>query len=596
MAHHTDSYAPETELVPQDEHQEFDAVNESVTAESSLSRPADDSLRADLQKPLLVALARTNREQLTADGLLDETDHDYYFDAVACDIAPVALSHAGFTLSDRDLEKYRALLLQELRGLPTNQALADYVADYGPGARAVLGLGDARSRSTYQKTRRALKTTGRLDAFQNAAKHTAHGVFGLGVPLPESVQERYDLSLDLGPVGDDYSVQTRQYALYALVRDLLDIVVENLTFDRGTNSSVSVESLLGVCAHSALPGTSIESYAETARHLYDLDDAISGTRTYGLAGSLAPWEVNAVFDDVTYALLAYASDAGVIPDRPVVSYDLTNLQGLDTGGLGQRFRTADGRWRFASLACTDSQLEFSLGLRLLKSQSQRASVLRNLLRNLTSTLDVRLVMLDRGFDGVADIEACRDFVGDNWLICAQNDQRTTSRQYDFTKLTEALSPGETAVIDPAGYDDLHPPTQLLGYSGSTDSDSLTPLRAFYSDIDLPADDDARSTLITRLNFVYNRRAKIETMFRLTKNRLALGSTTDDPSRMLFYYNVSVLFYNLYKLVNNTPAPPAGLELDVSQTELLAVIRNLAFTGPTQPPALTALIDDQCHDS
>lgn len=585
MARHQDSFVSHTERVPQGESQEFEAFNDQVTADSVLSRPAADSHTPAGKTPLLVSLAETNYEHLREIGRLNDTDPDQLFDGVVCDIAGYALSRVGFSPTERELEKYRALVLQVLRDLPTNQALADYIAGYTVQTRREFGLGDARGRSTYQKTARALTDAGRYDDLVQAAEITAYGVFGLGVPLPASTEARYNLSQQVGPAAAEYSARTRRSALYALVHDLMELVGEHFTFDRASNTSTTVESLLGVCAHSALLDVSVESYAESAQHLFGVEDAVSGTRTYELAGSLSLWEVNDVFDDITYALLDYASDTGAIPSKPIVSYDLTRLDGLHRSSLGRRFRTADGEWRFASLACTDSDLEFSLGMRLLKSEAQRASVLRRLLRKLTDTLDVQLLMLDRGFDGIADIEACREFVGDDWLIFAQNDEWTTGTTPDFTRLYEALSPGETAVVTPAGYDGLTPSTQLIGYSGSTDDD-VAPIRAFYSDLQLPADEDARAALITRLNFVYNRRAKIESMFRLTKNRFALGSTTDDPVRTQFYYNIAVLFYNLYQLVNTVPTPVTGLELDVSQTELLTAVRNVAFDGPTQPIAMT----------
>ncbi|MFA9517211.1 hypothetical protein ACERIT_08340 [Halopenitus sp. H-Gu1] len=591
MARHQDAFVRETERVPHDSEQTFEGFNDKVTEDSVLSRPPEDSIATELKKPLLIALAKANRDRITESNALDGVDPDYFFDAVVCDVAENAVTLAGLNPTEQELEKYRALLLQVIHGLPTNQAVHEYVTAYSRRERAGLGLGDACGRSTYQKTKRALKDAGEYDAIVHAADIAVHVVFGWGISPPDSVQSRYELEFELGSSADDYSFDTRQFALCALVNDLLEIIVNNMELGREANKSRARKTLLGVVAHSALTDGGIGSYEKSAQHLYDVESALSGSRVYDLTGSLPRWEINEIFDDITYALLKYVSDAGCIPDDPVISYDLTDLQGLDTSSFGKRFRTADGRWRFASLACTDTELEFSLGLRLLKSESQRASVLKNLLRKLTDKIDPQLVMLDRGFDGVADMGACRAILEEgNWLICAQNDEWKSDNQAEFSRLREELEPGGTAVLRSAGYEDLNPPTQLFGYSGSTDGETLDPIRAFYSDMKLPTDKEDRDKLITYLNFVYNHRGKIETMFRLTKNAFAVGSQSDDERRTLFYYNLSVLFYNLYKIVNTVPAPPTGIELDVSQLELLTVVRNLAFSGPTQPPALTYLQD------
>jgi len=245
------------------------------------------------------------------------------------------------------------------------------------------------------------------------------------------------------------------------------------------------------------------------------------------------------------------------------------------------FTTSDGRWRFASLSFVDAEFEFAFGLRLLKSESQRVAELKNLLRALTSMVDVELFFADRGFDGVGDFEACRTFVPNRWAIHAQDNSGTTTLDADYTKLKDKLEPGSAAVIPDAGFAQLEPPIQLLGYSGAArDSESLDPFRAFWSGIQLPEDTDKRDQRIRELNSQYDRRARIETQFRLSKNRFDVSTDSRDHNRKLFYYNMSNLFYNLFKVVNTVPSPKRGGEVDVTQTELLRVIQQVSFDGPT----------------
>jgi hypothetical protein len=127
---------------------------------------------------------------------------------------------------------------------------------------------------------------------------------------------------------------------------------------------------------------------------------------------------------------------------------------------------------------------------------------------------------------------------------------------------------------------------MIGYSGTSENDdSPDPIRAFYTGISVPRDDEEREQLITTTNFRYNQRGKIESAFRMAKNKFDVSTDTDKPARKVFYFHTSVLFYNLYSIVNTVPSPHSGVEFNTTQKELLGVIQNLAFNGPTRPDAL-----------
>jgi hypothetical protein len=275
----------------------------------------------------------------------------------------------------------------------------------------------------------------------------------------------------------------------------------------------------------------------------------------------------------------------VVSEPVRVAYDLVDIDSFGTEPFEDNFRTEDGRWRFASLSFVDDDFEFAFGLRLLKSEAQRAAELKNLLRNLTSVVDVERFFADRGFDGVDDFEACRTFVPNGWAIHAQEDGGKSVLDADYATLKDKLEPGGTAVIPDAGFKELEPSTQLLGYSGAaSNAESPEPYRAFWSGIPLPDDPNARANQIRILNSQYDQRAKIETQFRLSKNRFDVATESEVPHRKLFYYNMSTLFYNLYKIVNTVPSPKRGAELDVTQAEFLQAIQVVSFGGVTRSNA------------
>lgn len=585
MAVHQDNFSNKTRHSKQERVDTFTTLNSGATEEIVISHPWSPD-KIEQLKPLLVAMARENWAKFEDDESAGEQCIDAIFDEALCDVTEFALESNDFDQNIDDLHKLRALMIQVARDLHFEE-VAQHVSQYSGDNLKQYGLRYAYEKSTYRKTAKALKKDDKYASLVEACFVAVHALFWNGVPIPEGVKDKYDLSYDAGPAASDFPEPARQLALYNLVEDLIQIVVENLDLQRGNNKSRDLRTLLGIFAYAAHHERSIEDYHQSAQHSFDLSSAFSATTIRDHIDDLNRWKVGDMFDDINQALLEYIIESGVVSRPLMISYDLTDIQSLGLSEYESRFLTEDGRWRFASLSFTDPAIEYSFGLRLLKSEAPRARELENFLRDLTSMVEVELFMADRGFDGAEDIKACRKFVPGHWVICAQDDSDPQGQSSDFSRLRAELEPGKTAVRPSAGYANLKPPVKLIGYSGADEDDeSPGPIRAFYSGISLPDDEDEREEEITKINFRYNQRAKIETMFRMAKNQFDLSTDTDKSIRKAFYFQMSVLLYNLYKIVQTVPAPRSGVELDTTPSELLEVVQNLAFDGPTASDALT----------
>ncbi|MDB2284453.1 hypothetical protein PM038_04105 [Halorubrum ezzemoulense] len=603
MTEFQDAFAGETRHANQDQVDEFKSFNPESTREYTLSHPDGGRRSIELEKPLIVAMARENRYEPDCEEHETERCINAIFDEGLCDVAGLALETAGLNADSYKLYKLRGLMIRCTRNLGSFKALSDHLSIYSSRELEQFGLQAAYGQSTYRKAAKQLKKSGEYELLVDASWIAAHALFWNGLPIPDPVKDQYGLSYTLGPAADDFSDDARQVPLYELMNDLMEIVISHLDFDRGSNKYRELRSLLGIFATAAITNESIEKYEQAAQHLFQLDTAFSDSTIWHHIDGLSVWEIHALFNGMYQELLEYVLDTGVVSEPVTVAYDLVNIQNFGREVRNDTFLTDDGRWRFASLSFTDTDLEFAFGLRLLKSEAQRTRVLKNFLRELTQMVDVKLFLADRGFDGVDDIEACRAFVPQRWAIHAQDASEKNSGSTDYTRLLEEIELDGTTVIPDAGFEELHPPTQLLGYSGvstdegSSETDKETSsqklsdsVRAFWSDIPLPDDQDAREQRITNLNFQYNQRAKIETQFRLTKNRFDVATGSANPAHKLFYYNISTLFYNLYKIVDTIPSPKRGVEFDPTQLEVLNVIRNLSFGGPTCPVGLRHLQD------
>lgn len=584
---HTNHYAGRTSHANQKVVEDFESFNSKSTEDTEVSHPGGGREQIELEKPLLVAMAKQNRKEPECDHLEGDACVDAVFDEAFCDVSGLALDDAGYSGTDADLPKLRALMIKIVRGLNHYSTLESYISDLPSESVNKYGLEQPYGKSTYRKFAKELKKQGDYGILQDACFIAVHMLFCMGVVLPEEVKDRYNLSYEAGPDGDNFSDDVNELALLRHVDRLLDIIAESLTLPREGDNASFIRGLFGVFATAALTGESIEDYDDLARYFFNLGGVSKATNIRKQIDKLSLEEVQDMFDAVNMDLLKYVLESGVVGDGCLLAYDLTDIQSLRITDLNESFLTEDGRWRFASLAVTDSSLEFAIGLRLLRSERQRSSVLKNLLRGLPDELDVGLLMLDRGFDSARDIEVCRTFLPEKWTICIQDYSGSKQGNSDFERIREELEPGGAECLRSAGYSNLKPPTCVIANSGADESDeTVDPVRAFYRDGCLGVEE------IEKHNFTYNNRARIETIFRLAKNQFDIATDSKKPARKSFYFHISVLFYNIYKIVNTVPGPHSGIELDVTTKELRTAIQVTGFNGISPSPAVEDIFGDQ----
>lgn len=409
MSTHIDAYANKTDHANQNPVDEFTSFNSSATDDIILTHPKGGRKAIELQKPQLVAMAQENRYDYDSEKYEGNQGVDEVFDEALCDVAELSLRQAGMADCEVSIHKLRALIIQEARDL-NNTELANHISQYSSEEIEQFGLKKAYSVSTYRKAKNQVMDT-EPEALLDATFIAVFALFWNGVLIPVPVKEKYNLSYNTGPAASEYSDAVRGSALYAIVSDLLDIIVEPLDFQEDKTAN-ELRNLIGAFAHAACINRSVENYEQTAQHLFDLSSAPSGRGITALIAKQKLSKVKNMFDEIYQRLLKYVLESGVVPEPVLVSYDLTKIESLGITEFDDTFLTEDGRWRFASLAFTDPDLEFAFGLRLLKSKDRRSEVFSNFLRDLTSMVDVRLFMADREFDGAEDIEACRKFVAE----------------------------------------------------------------------------------------------------------------------------------------------------------------------------------------
>jgi hypothetical protein len=84
------------------------------------------------------------------------------------------------------------------------------------------------------------------------------------------------------------------------------------------------------------------------------------------------------------------------------------------------------------------------------------------------------------------------------------------------------------------------------------------------------------TNITDISSIYSERWSAETHIRQLKHSFSPEISENNAVEHLFYYNISSIFYNIYKIINQSLSPTYGLPLRPRYYEVLWGIVNSTF--------------------
>jgi len=285
-------------------------------------------------------------------------------------------------------------------------------------------------------------------------------------------------------------------------------------------------------------------------------------------------------------------------------------------------------WTFLIAGGIDTESRFVLGGRLVPALDDYPTALDEILSNAFDTVDIDSIFIDSENASGELIETVRRFAGDDWVISAPDHniikglRRLTPSNYvgfaqDVKWNTE---PKPNVVTYPYDSDDpdlieIDPEKVLIDeirhekdgekvaiplatederdttVQGSlVPDDSIPMLTESFSDV--AAEDGTginkhklHATYLTDrslrdrsgagVRYQYIQRWAIEpTINQIVNNFMPHIKSKDDRQR-LYGMHIAILFYNWHTLINRCLSP-RGLRLDVTHTQLLQAIRNVAF--------------------
>lgn len=495
-------------------------------------------------------------------------------------LIPPCLNEEGLKLPDDPMvaARVQALMLKQIREFTSTSELIRYLQK-NPSTAELFGFDTNRgipSESTFSNVRHKFRMERR--SVQASNQRVQHTLFRNGVP-PDFL----GINLVAGqaiPQDSKLPSQLRYQCLINWSELLLQELTDGISFNRAENSKYTSREIIAAVAAMALHENFDKGYQ--LAQLKFQEDIITPTRlnqiitqNIGHEGFHRSKEaIEALGMELHENILQFAADEVGFFSTPLdIAYDPTWIsldEGVDptniNGAMGNITLEGDGGFCFATGVSFTPMERFSLGVQLVTDKSTLPDALRQMLLMMGEFADIGWVLADREFDNPETIEVMRLVAGDTWIIRLKKHNDLISDQ----EYRQLQSDGKAVVS-----------------FGGTD------VNAFWKDISESkfnwvfdqSDDDfivlsgmpLEETRITELSRKYSSRWAAETHIREMKHSFSPKNQKMFALKHLFTLNLSSVFYNMCKIINQSLSPRYGLPLRPKYYEVLSAIAASTFS-------------------
>lgn len=514
----------------------------------------------------------------SAEDLDDES-----IDQAIYNLIPYCLKQEGLKLPDDNINTNRvaALIFKELRGFSSTTELIQYLEN-NPKTTQLFGFNTDQIPSTSTFSRVGQEFGIERQTTQNAIKRLRHTLFRNGVLLRTLSDYGYTIGQPI-PQDSQLSDRLRYRGLMNWGDVLLQEVTKGVSFNRGSNSKYTVREIIGALALMAL----YDNFNK-GRNLAQLqykDDIISYSQLHNIIQDmykeknfyLTKQSIEMTGEEMNRNLLKFASEElGFFSEPLGIALDSTWISlGKDTdpenvpGAMGHK--TGSG-YCFATGTSFTTMSKTSLGVNLITDKSKLPNSFRQMLLVLNEFADIGWILADREFDSHEMIELFQQNTQDTWIIRLRDhnniigiEQKQKLRKDG--KLTISIGGTKVNVF----YQEI--PESEFNWTPGEEEDIFLLLSG------MPLDE----TTISHLSRIYSNRWSVETNIRELKHSFGVKNPTDSALDYLFILNISSIFYNMYKIINQSLSPVYGLPLRPKYYEVLLGIADSTFSRRHRHP-------------
>jgi len=534
-------------------------------------------------------------------------------DHQALKLFEAVLSAEGHTVNSLDIKyKYAVCLyLQEVYGYNSIE-LVDHL-DKNEDVRERIGVQKGLHNATISN-----KSDEEKQYYQplcNAAKRAVLHLYAEGRQLPESILSHHGLAGDPDPTVSDTNLTdaVEQEAALQWAELFLENITTPLTFNRTHNISNDFDRFIGIAAQSALQDVAPRTARNTAKYHYPVENIPSGDTLQSYISEVAAddnGEIPYVSDDIItqfnecyhnfFELLSKLEGIGNDQLLLVDTTKVPTTSNSDNPALLSRFKSNSGKY-------SDDEANMGWGYQLMAAAGEDHVYIRSILPyynrdetqerlekqlqwiNDDSNVDAYALIGDKGYYKKDVVKICREYLNDDWLICAEVDG-------DIERLIRKTPAGKTnKLLTPDfGTTKLYPEPNAFVYpnTSSDDNDSVTLAdyeavtgndRKRYehetdhqSHIGYLTDRDLDDDSMRKLHVLYQRRTNIEPPIGQIKDIYLPYCESNNPAIRYYMMSLAGLFYNFHQLVNRSYSPERGVPLDISGAELLTAITDVAL--------------------
>ena len=534
-------------------------------------------------------------------------------DHQALNLFEAVLSAEGHTVNSLDIKyKYAVCLyLQEVYGYNSIE-LVDHL-DKNEDVRERIGVQKGLHNATISN-----KSDEEKQYYQplcNAAKRAVLHLYAEGRQLPESILSHHGLAGDPDPTVSDTNLTdaVEQEAALQWAELFLENITTPLTFNRTHNISNDFDRFIGIAAQSALQEVAPRTARNTAKYHYPVENIPSGDTLQSYISEVAadengeiPYvsdEIITQFNECYHNFFELLSKLEGIGNDQLLLVDTTKVpttSNSDNPALLSRFKSNSGKY-------SDDEANMGWGYQLMAAAGEDHVYIRSILPyynrdetqerlekqlqwiNDDSNVDAYALIGDKGYYKKDVVKICREYLNDDWLICAEVDG-------DIERLIRKTPAGKTnKLLTPDfGTTKLYPEPNAFVYpnTSSDDNDSVTLAdyeavtgndRKRYehetdhqSHIGYLTDRDLDDDSMRKLHVLYQRRTNIEPPIGQIKDIYLPYCESNNPAIRYYMMSLAGLFYNFHQLVNRSYSPERGVPLDISGAELLTAITDVAL--------------------
>lgn len=575
--------------------------HQSITLQYDIEQPKDvaqieriDGGRIEINYPVQSADNLENLKPIEsqfADHNAVEDSDNRSIDQSISKLIPICLDQEGIELPDDSImaNRVRALIFGRVRGIKYLSGLIAYLEEHSsttqlfePGMRC---NGEFVSSSTLSRCRNNFRMD--RQPVKNSIRRLRHTLFRNGIS-PETLTDVGYVPGQVIPKDSNIPVRCRNQALLNWAELLLQQLTEGISFGRAKNSQYSTREIIAALAMMALFGN-FEKGQRLAQLKYQ-NNIITPSQIRQIIRRnvghdefyVSKQRIEALGTKLNRNLLEYASDELGFFSKPLdIAFDPTWISlNKNThpervqGAMGNIKLRGDSGFCFATGVSFTPMSKFSLGVRLITDKSTLPDAFRQQLQLVNDFSEFGWFVADREFDDPEIIELFRHEVGRKWIIRLRKHDDLIGDKYI------QLKRDGKAIISFGG-------TQAYAFwKDSRESNFNLPFGEEDDEFIFLSGQSLEEITPSEVASIFSKRWAVETYIRELKHNFAPQIDKKSALEHLFFLNISSVFYNMYKIINQSLSPMYGLPLRPKYYEVLFAIAESTFERQTQTPEIS----------